>query len=129
MVSADVDDEEPEDDTYGDSIPPPTLPHTVSSYKHGEPAPVFLTDNVRLSEESMMLNNPDHPAFSKLRVSLSPNLNRNHTSIDLLRSRLQSSSKKNEESESFSNTVKKSGLDDSKALELMQDTERISKDD
>ena len=95
MVSTEDSAEDPEEDIYGDSIPPPTLPHTVSSYKHKEPAPVCLTDNVHLSEESMMLNNPDHPAFSKLRVSLSPNLNRNHTSIDLLQSRLQSSAKKN----------------------------------
>ena len=29
MVSANVDDEEPEDDTYGDRIPPASLSHTV----------------------------------------------------------------------------------------------------
>ena len=113
MVSTEDSDEDPEEDTYGDSIPPPTLPHTVSSYKHKEPAPVFLTDNVHLSEESMMLNNPDHPAFSKLRVSLSPNLNRNHTSIDLLRSRLDSSANKNEEPGSSPTIFNKS--DDSEA--------------
>ena len=131
MVSTEDSDEDPEEDTYGDSIPPPTLPHTVSSYKLKESAPVYLTDNVHLSEESMMLNNPDHPAFSKIRlsVSLSPNLNQNHTAIDLLRIRLDSYGKKNEEPGSSPTIIKKSDLDDSETSERMQDTKMISKDD
>jgi len=83
MVSTEDDDEEPEEDTYGDSIPPPTLPHTVSSAKHKEAAPVFLTDTVHLSEEAMRLNNPDHPAFSQVRNSVLPTPNHSHTSINL----------------------------------------------
>ena len=50
MVIADVDDEEPEDDTYGDSIPPASLPQTVSSFKTKEPAPVLPADNILISE-------------------------------------------------------------------------------
>ena len=83
MVSTEEDDEEPEEDTYGDSIPPPTLPHTVSSAKHKEAAPVFLTDTLHLSEEAMRLNNPDHPAFSQVRNSVLPTPNHSHTSINL----------------------------------------------
>ena len=51
MVSANEDDEEPEDDTYGDSIPPATLPHTVSSFKTKESAPVLPADNIHISED------------------------------------------------------------------------------
>jgi len=83
MVSTEDDEEEPEEDTYGDSIPPPTLPHTVSSAKHKEATPVFLTDTVHLSEEAMRLNNPDHPAFHQVRSSVLPDLNQNHTAINL----------------------------------------------
>jgi hypothetical protein len=77
----------------------------------------------------MMLNNPEHSAFSKLRVSLSPNLNHNHTSIDLLRSRLDSSAKKYEEPVSSSTISRKSDLDDAEASEHMQDNKMIAKGD
>eukprot|EP00092_Neocalanus_flemingeri_P043722 GFUD01048256.1.p1 GENE.GFUD01048256.1~~GFUD01048256.1.p1 ORF type:complete len:446 (+),score=120.92 GFUD01048256.1:136-1473(+) len=96
MVSAEDDDEEPEEDTYGDTIPPASLPHTVSSYKHKEHAPVLPADNLHLSEEAMMLNNPEHPVFSQLqtpksspRISLSLDERQNHAAIDMVIARPQ----------------------------------------
>ena len=55
MVDGSDDDEseEHEDDPYGDTIPPTTLPHTVASFKYKEPPPVMPTDNMKVTMDSL----------------------------------------------------------------------------
>eukprot|EP00092_Neocalanus_flemingeri_P040560 GFUD01044166.1.p1 GENE.GFUD01044166.1~~GFUD01044166.1.p1 ORF type:complete len:517 (+),score=100.24 GFUD01044166.1:245-1795(+) len=46
-------DEELEDDTYGNNIPPTTLPHTVESFKYKEPPPTMPMDNFIVNEDDL----------------------------------------------------------------------------
>jgi len=46
-------DEELEDDTYGNNIPPTTLPHTVESFKYKESPPIMPTDNLVVNEDDI----------------------------------------------------------------------------
>ena len=133
MVSAEDDNDDPEEDTFGDTIPPASLPHTVSSYAHKEQAPVLPTDNLHLSEEAMMLNNPEHPLFSQLkrqsttlleRISVSQNEKQHHTAIDMIRSRLHSKSRKKEAD--VSAPLVKHDVDET-SIELSEHVEDINK--
>ena len=49
-------DEDLEDDTYGNNIPPTTLPHTVESFKYKELPPTMPTDK-------LVVNDDDHAPF------------------------------------------------------------------
>eukprot|EP00092_Neocalanus_flemingeri_P066703 GFUD01081296.1.p1 GENE.GFUD01081296.1~~GFUD01081296.1.p1 ORF type:complete len:496 (+),score=133.02 GFUD01081296.1:64-1551(+) len=130
MVSAEDDDEEPEEDTYGDTIPPASLPHTVSSYKNKEPAPVLPTDNLHLSEQAMMLNNPEHPVFSQLQITTtsprsSPSLDvkQNHAVIEMIKSKPHDSILNKEEGVSSLPVAKESDQTSSKTSEPDEDIE------
>ena len=45
-----------EDDTFGDDIPPTTLPHTTESFKFKEPPPTLPTDNFEVHEDKSESN-------------------------------------------------------------------------
>lgn len=102
MVSGEEEDEEPEEDTYGDKIPPASLPHTVSSYKTKEPAPVLPADNILLTEteeDMVLMENADtkellpstHQRKTSIRsVTLSQyGKQTHHTAIEMIRTKLQ----------------------------------------
>merc|ERR1711892_239747 len=57
-------DDELEDDTYGNNIPPTSLPHTVESYKYKESPPVMPTDNLVVIDDD--LAPPGNPINSNL---------------------------------------------------------------
>jgi hypothetical protein len=60
--SADTDNEL-EDDTYGNNIPPTTLPHTVESFKFKEPPPAMPTDNFVVPEDNPIHEGKVDPSF------------------------------------------------------------------
>ena len=62
------DDEELEDDTYGNNIPPTSLPHTVESYKYKESPPVMPTDNLVVTDDDLAPHD-DQITSSLLQVS------------------------------------------------------------
>ena len=54
-------DEELEEDTYGDEIPPATLPHTRKSCPKAEFIPIYITDGIIAEEQGQMVE--DRPLF------------------------------------------------------------------
>ena len=50
-----------EEDTYGDDIPPSTLPHTKKSRGKAERVPIFITDEILAEEKGEM--EEDRPLF------------------------------------------------------------------
>ena len=80
-------DEELEEDTYGDEIPPPTLPHTLKSSQKAEVPPIYITDGIIAEEKGQMVK--DRPLFvspsqQSLAASETPNI------INKLRSKCSS---------------------------------------
>jgi len=70
-------EEELEEDTYGDEIPPSTLPHTSKSCQKGEFIPIYITDGIIAEEKGQMED--DQPLFvspssQSLTGSETPNL-------------------------------------------------------
>ena len=60
--NTDDDDSDEEDDTYGNNIPPTTLPHTVESFKYKEHPPTLPTDN-------LVANDEEHAPFDGQSIS------------------------------------------------------------
>ena len=61
-------DDDLEDDTYGNNIPPTTLPHTVESYKYRESPPVMPTDRLVIGGEDDTANQDSRFGSSLLLV-------------------------------------------------------------
>jgi len=104
MVSADDEDEDVEDDPYGDSLPPASLPHTVSSLKTKEPAPVLPADDILISEIEEDKNKFVEISLplpfqrrNSIRSCTSSQLGKqNHTAVDMIKTKFQNLKNKNQ---------------------------------
>ena len=68
MVNGDA-EEELEEDTYNDEIPPPMLPHTRASAAEADNVPVYITDEV-IEEVTEKLEDNEPLFVSPSRLSL-----------------------------------------------------------
>jgi len=104
MVSADDEDEDVEDDPYGDSLPPASLPHTVRSLKTKEPAPVLPADDILISEIEEDKNKFVEISLplpfqrrNSIRSCTSSQLGKqNHTAVDMMKTKFQNLKNKNQ---------------------------------
>ena len=102
MDGGEDDEEDLDADTFGDTLPPPALPHTVSSLKTKEPAPVLPTDNILITkaedEDGMTLVDHDASEFVSLSTPLALRRNiscksntssqfgaQKHTTVDMVK--------------------------------------------